>query len=83
MKTEKYIVEIEMPEGDDVSSLWVEDVLQTDADVEDEGRWKVTVKEHWKPNEELLDNLNNAANGGIYKVSLLEELYEQLKEIGG
>ena len=40
-------------------------------------------QKQWKPSEEHLDNLNNAANGGIYKVSLLRELYERLKEIGG
>ena len=47
MKKEKYIVEIEMPDGDSASPTWVRDTLQAEADVEDEGRWKVSVKEHW------------------------------------
>ena len=78
MKIEKYIVEIEMPEGDGVSSLWVEDVLQTDADVEDEGRWKVTVKEYWRPTEEQMEALKEACRehydpkGALY--SLCEDL---------
>lgn len=38
MKKERYIVEIEMPDGDSASSTWVRDTLQG----EDEGRWKVS-----------------------------------------
>lgn len=44
MKTLKYIVEITMPKGDDISAQWLEDLIQQDCDVEDEGRQKVVVK---------------------------------------
>ena len=46
MKKEKYIVEIEMPDGDAASSTYIRDVIQNDCDIEDEGRWKVSVKEY-------------------------------------
>ena len=56
MKTEKYLVEIEMPDGDGISPLWIKDILQSDADAdadaEDKGRWKVSVKKHQEPTEE-------------------------------
>lgn len=45
MKKERYIVEIEMPDGDASSSMYIQDIIQTDCDIENEGRWKVFVKE--------------------------------------
>lgn len=44
MKIERYIVEIEMPDGDIVSPGWLEDLVQADLDVEDEGRARVSVR---------------------------------------
>jgi len=44
MKTLKYIVEITMLQGDDISAQWLEDLIQSDCDVEDKGRQKVVVK---------------------------------------
>ena len=46
MKTEKYLLKIEMPDGDNASPTWVRDALQAEADVEDEGRWKVFVRDY-------------------------------------
>ena len=43
MKKQRYIVEIEMPDGDFISAGWLIDLIQTDCNVEDEGRMKVTV----------------------------------------
>ena len=43
--TKEYIVKIEMPDGDDVSSIYLRDIIQAYCDVEDKGRWKVLVKE--------------------------------------
>jgi len=45
MKKQRYIVEIEMPEGDFISAGWLKDLIQADCDVEDSGRQKVEVKE--------------------------------------
>lgn len=45
MKKQRYIVEIEMSDGDFISAGWLKDLIQTDCDVEDEGRQKVTVQE--------------------------------------
>lgn len=64
MKKQRYIVEIEMPDGDMVSAQWLKDIIQTDCDVEDESRKKVTVQETF-----LASNLdeaahNHAANNG-------------------
>lgn len=57
MKTQRFIVEIEMPEGDMVSSGWLKDLIQEDCDVEDAGRQKVVVRE-----VQLPDVLDEAAN---------------------
>ena len=56
MKKQRYIVEIEMPDGDFISAGWLKDLIQTDCDVEDEGRKKVTVQETSLPS-----NLDEAA----------------------
>ena len=45
MKTQKYIVTIEIPDGDMISPGWIKDLIQADCDVEDEGRQKVSVEE--------------------------------------
>lgn len=57
MKKQRYIVEIEMPDGDFISAGWLKDIIQTDCDVEDESRKKVTVQEASIPS-----NLDEAAN---------------------
>jgi hypothetical protein len=62
MKKEKYIIEIEMPDGDSASSTYIRDVIQSDCDIEDEGRWKISVKEYWKPSEEQMKTLNEVIN---------------------
>ena len=59
MKKQKYIVEIEMPDGDMISSGWLQDLIQADCDVEECGRQKVSVEEISKP--ELSSNLDKAA----------------------
>lgn len=56
MKKQRYIVEIEMPDGDFISAGWLKDIIQTDCDVEDESRKKVTVQETSIPS-----NLDEAA----------------------
>lgn len=45
MKTQKYIVEIEMPDGDYISAGWLQDLIECDCNVEDKRRHKVSVKE--------------------------------------
>lgn len=45
MKTQKYLVEIEMPDGDFVGAGWIEELIEFDCNTEDEGRCKVSVKE--------------------------------------
>lgn len=45
MKKQRYIVEIEMSDGDFISAGWLKELIQTDCNVEDEGRHKVTVQE--------------------------------------
>lgn len=45
MKTQKYLVIIEMPDGDMIGPGWIRDIIQTDCDVEDAGRQKVSVIE--------------------------------------
>jgi len=90
MKKEKYIVEIEMPDGDVASSMYIHDVIQSDCDIEDEGRWKVSVKEYWKPSEGQLECLGYAIekaekdwspliNNRIYLT--LKALKEQLEKL--
>jgi hypothetical protein len=59
MKIQKYIVTIEMPDGDMISSGWLKDLIQTDCNIEDEGRDKVFVEELSEP--ELPSNLDEAA----------------------
>ena len=56
MKKQRYIVEIEMPDGDFISADWLKDLIQADCDVEDESRKKVTVQETSLPS-----NLDEAA----------------------
>lgn len=56
MKKQRYIVEIEMPDGDFISAGWLKDLIQTDCDVEDESRKKVTVQE-----TSISSNLDEAA----------------------
>lgn len=45
MKTQTFIVEIEMPDGDYIGASILQDDIQGFCDVEEEGRQKVTVKE--------------------------------------
>ena len=45
MKKQRYIVEIEMPDGDYISAEWLKEVILSDCSVEDPGRQKVEVKE--------------------------------------
>lgn len=56
MKKQRYIVEIEMPDGDFISAGWLKDLIQTDCNIEDDGRQKVFVKETSLPS-----NLGEAA----------------------
>ena len=84
MKKEKYIVEIEMPDGDTASSMYIHDVIQSDCDIEDEDRWKVSVKEYWKPSDEQMLAINTAINvlgKGTINGKYLIELHEQLKKL--
>lgn len=57
MKKQRYIVEIEMPDGDFISAGWLKALIQTDCNVENEGRQKVTVQEISFPS-----NLDDAAD---------------------
>lgn len=45
MRTQKYIVEIEMPDGDYIGASFIQDAIQDMCDIEDEGRDRITVKE--------------------------------------
>lgn len=45
MKTQKYLVTIEMPDGDMISPGWIREIIQDDCDFEDKGRQKVSVEE--------------------------------------
>lgn len=45
MKTQKYLVTIEMPDGDMIGPGWIKDLIEADCDVEDVGRHKVSVEE--------------------------------------
>ena len=45
MKIQKYIVEIEMPDGDYIGTSFIQDAIQDMCDIDDEGRDRVTVKE--------------------------------------
>lgn len=85
MKKERYIVEIEMPDGDCASSTYIHEVIQSDCDIEDEGRWKVSVKECWKPSDEQIKALettlytNMSRNDERY--SVLSEFVAELKKL--
>ena len=37
----------------------------------------------WKPSDEQMENLSRAFNGGVYRTSLLMELYQDLKKLRG
>lgn len=47
MKTQKYIVTIEMPDGNMISSEWLKDLIESDCCIEeeDEGRFSISVEE--------------------------------------
>ena len=62
MKKQRYIVEIEMPDGDFISAGWLKDLIQTDCDVEDEGGEKITVRVQ---ETSLPSNLDDAAEDCI------------------
>lgn len=84
MKKERYIVEIEMPDGDASSSMYIQDVIQSDCDIEDEGRWKVSVKEYWKPSEEQMDALDSTlqySQVSHNSFEYLNSLYNDLKQL--
>lgn len=90
MKTEKYIVEIEMPDGDHASPLWVKDVLQSDTFIED-SRWKVSAEVPWKPSEEQIKCLemivgylrlkHEVSTGGVSSYGIMKSFLKQLKEL--
>ena len=84
MKKEKYIVEIEMPDGDAASSMYIQDVIQSDCDIEDEGRWKVSVKEYWKPSDEQMASITCAVRkmkeSACYDSELVS-LFNDLKKL--
>ena len=63
MKKQRYIVEIEMPDGDFISAEWLKDLIQKDCDVEDEGREKITVQVQ---ETSLPSNLDEAAEEYAY-----------------
>lgn len=44
-------------------------------------KYKVFPQIHWKPSDEQMENLSRAANGVIYRTSLLMELYQDLKKL--
>ena len=66
MKKQRYIVEIEMPDGDFIFAGWLKDLIQTDCDVEDEGRKKITVQEISLPS-----NLDEAAENHMLSITTL------------
>jgi len=45
--------------------------------------WLKTLKDRytWKPSEGQMENLSRAFNGGVYRASLLMELYQDLKKL--
>ena len=45
MKTQKYLVTIEMPDGDMIGPGWIKDLIEADCDPEDVGRQKASVIE--------------------------------------
>lgn len=45
MKTQRYIVKIEMPDGDFVGAGWIEELIESECNMEDVCRCKVSVKE--------------------------------------
>ena len=57
MKTKVFEVRVTMPDGDGLSATWLQDFIQGDLDIEDEGRDKVEVSE--KPNNH--EGLDEAA----------------------
>lgn len=61
MKTQKYLVTIEMPDGDMIGPGWIKDIIQADCDVEDAGRQKVSVEEI-KAEESPRKTLDEAAH---------------------
>jgi len=84
MKKERYIVEIEMPDGDAASSTYIHDVIQSDCDIEDEDRWKVSVKEYWKPSKEQMDALDSTlqySQVSHNSFEYLNSLYNDLKQL--
>lgn len=74
MKKERYIVEIEMPCGDAISALYIQDIIQSDCDIEEEGRCKVVVKEQqWY--------IDKAAEWFSYRFpNVSKEAFEKFKE---
>lgn len=45
MKTQRYIIEIEIPDGDFVGAGWIEELIESECNIEDAYRSKVSVKE--------------------------------------
>lgn len=58
MKTQKYLITIEMPDGDMISPSWIQELIQADCNVEDKGRQKVLVEEI-KPEVDLENYISN------------------------
>ena len=82
MKKERYIVEIEMPDGDVASSTYIHDVIQSDCDIEDEDRWKVSVKEYWKPSEEQIKAVKEAAcYSSVFSEKTIDNLIALSKQL--
>ena len=51
MKTLQFKVSVTMPDNDYIDAKYLQFLLQSEFDINDEGRWKVEVKEI-KPKEE-------------------------------
>ena len=68
MKTQKYLVTIEMPDGDMIGPGWIKDLLEADCDVEDVGRHKVSVIEIKEPDKSPEEELNEEIKKEIIKL---------------
>ena len=81
MKKQRYIVEIEMPDGDFISAEWLKDLIQTDCNLEDEGRNKVTVQETSLPTnmEEAVEKIASDI-APTYPDIGWDECFEKIKE---
>ena len=73
MKKQIYIVEIDMPDGDFVSSGWLQDLIQQDLDLEeDKNRQTVSVREISLPSD-----LDEAAEEYVKDYGYTEDDYKR------